>query len=116
MSALNEGGKFWVFNPNTTLWSQTSAPSGDIPEPRSYHSLAVIDVTLTFPSVAEYRTKFIFMLDVLQLDVFQVYMSTLFLRIRGLSVPLHRDLLEVEPLLWQSVPFFYDLADLTERN
>ena len=116
MSALNEGGKFWVFNPNTTSWSQTSAPSGDIPEPRSYHSLAAIDVIPTYPSAVERRIRFISMLVVLQLDVFQVYMSTLFLRIRGLSVPRLQDLLEAEHLLWQSAPFFYDLADLTERN
>jgi Galactose oxidase, central domain len=44
MSAIDEGGKFWVFDPASSLWSQTSLPKGDIPEPRSYHSLAAIDV------------------------------------------------------------------------
>lgn len=99
MSALDERGKFWVFNPNASSWSQTSAPGGDIPEPRSYHSLAAIDVIPAYSSVIGRRTRFISMPDVLQLDVYQVYMSTLFLRIHGLSVPLRRDLPEVEHLL-----------------
>jgi len=44
MAPLDEGGRFWIFAPKTNSWSQSSSPSGDIPEPRSYHSLASIDV------------------------------------------------------------------------
>jgi len=44
MTALDEGGRFWIFAPKTGSWSQSSSPTGDIPEPRSYHSLASIDV------------------------------------------------------------------------
>ena len=42
MTPLNEDGRFWVFDGIT--WEQTPYPSGDIPEPRSYHSLAAIKV------------------------------------------------------------------------
>lgn len=44
MTALDEAGRFWIFDPKTRSFSQTPAPKGDIPEPRSYHSLAAIDV------------------------------------------------------------------------
>ena len=44
MTPLDEGGKFWVFDPETSSWAQTPDPSGDIPEPRSYHCLETIDV------------------------------------------------------------------------
>ena len=44
MTALDEGGRFWIFAPKTGSWSQSSSPTGDIPEPRSYHSLASIAV------------------------------------------------------------------------
>ena len=51
MTPLDEGGKFWVFDPHTSSWRQTPDPSGDIPDPRSYHSLAAIDVPYYFDSI-----------------------------------------------------------------
>jgi len=44
MIPLDEGGKFWVFDPETSSWAQTPDPNGDNPEPRSYHCLAAIHV------------------------------------------------------------------------
>lgn len=44
MTPLNEEGKFWIYDPEKTSWSQSPTPTGDIPEPRSYHTLAAIDV------------------------------------------------------------------------
>ena len=47
MTPLAEGGKFWVFNPEHSSWNQTPDPSGHIPDPRSYHCLAAIEVFKT---------------------------------------------------------------------
>jgi hypothetical protein len=48
MTPLEEGGKFWIFDPQTSVWARTPDPSGSIPEPRSYHCLAAIDVSSHF--------------------------------------------------------------------
>jgi N-acetylneuraminic acid mutarotase len=46
MAALEEDGRFWVFDPELSKWSRTPLTSGDIPQDRSYHSLAAIGVCL----------------------------------------------------------------------
>jgi hypothetical protein len=48
MTPLAEGGKFWIFDPQTSVWERTPDPSGNIPDPRSYHCLAAIDVSSHF--------------------------------------------------------------------
>ena len=47
MTPLDEEGRFWIFDGQS--WSQTPAPTGDIPDPRSFHSLAALNVPLLFP-------------------------------------------------------------------
>ena len=47
MTPLDEEGKFWIYDGQS--WSQTSTATGDIPEPRSYHSLAATKVPLKSP-------------------------------------------------------------------
>jgi hypothetical protein len=46
MNAIDEGGRFWVYDPKTTSWTRTPEPKGDIPEPRSYHAMTAIEVRL----------------------------------------------------------------------
>jgi len=42
MTPLNEEAKFWIYDGQ--CWSQSSKATGDIPDPRSYHSLAATKV------------------------------------------------------------------------
>lgn len=102
MTPIDEEGKFWVFDPDSSIWSQTATPSGDIPEPRSYHSLATINV-YTNISVLSVRIKFIFMRDVLPPVVSPHSMSMQFLRIRGGNALLRQDPHVAERLWWRLV-------------
>jgi len=69
MTPLDERGIFHIYDPKTSKWTQTPVPTGDIPEPRSYHALAAMNVLPHETTMHLFsRTRFIFMVDVLPRD------------------------------------------------
>lgn len=114
MTPLDEQGKFWIYDGQS--WSQTPVPTGDIPQPRSYHSLAAMNVLCNYPLYADIRARFICTPGVLRRDDCQLYTSIPLQRIYGHNSPLRHPSLAVGLLSSRWMDTFSALAGSMALN